>query len=180
MEQEGGVLDDHDPVDEVYILLRRAALNSAYYSTRLVAVKRRLLCYEISLAIAAPTSGVTGLAIFGPWVREFVWGVAALIASGLAVAKPFLRLSDRIESYESSITEYRSLESELGELRGEIFQQKVFDEKMKEWLRHIRRRMGRVAENEAKEMPDEKLVETLYQKINEQYPSDSLFVPKED
>jgi hypothetical protein len=171
------VSDDHHPVHEVYDLLRRAALNSAYYSKRLSVAKRKLLFYEIALAVAAPSSGIAGLSVLDTNVGKLVWGVATLVASFLAVAKPFLRMSDQIESYDSTLTEYRSLESELAELRGEIYQHRVFDEKEKEWLRHIRRRMGRVAENEPKEEPDEKLVAALYDKINQQYPADSLFVP---
>jgi hypothetical protein len=173
------VSDHSHPVYEAYDLLRRAALNRAYYSKRLSSAKKRYRWYEICLAIMAPSSGIAGLSIIDTEVGRAIWGLTTLAASLLAIAKPFLRMSDRVESYESAATSYRSLEWELSELRAEIVQAGVFDERMKEWLRHIRRRIGRVAETEPIEDPDEDFINFLYGKINAQYPANSLFVPEE-
>jgi len=172
-------VDDH-PVWQAYDLLRTTRMNAGYYSAKSDSAKIRTRVYEIVLAIVAPGSAVAVLTFWNEPHGSAVWGVLATIASLMAVAKPFLKMEEQLQSYQSCATEFRSLASELEALRSEIAEDEDYGERHREWLRHIRNRATRLADIEPVETIDETLRSRMFERVSKEIPADSLFVPEDN
>ncbi len=170
--------NDH-PAWEVYDLLRDTRFNAAYYVEKLARAQRSQRWYEILLAVMAPGSAIAGFTVWKTDWGSVLWTVLASIVALLAVAKPFLKMSESVQTYESSATEYRSISSELDSLRSEIAQDRAYGAQHREWLRHIRLRVTRAADSEPIEPPDNSLRAQLYERISLEHPINKFYFPPE-
>lgn len=119
---------------EVYDNLRTARLNIYYWTEKLDKPKHQNRSLEIFLAIAVPSSAVAGLSFWQSYYGPYVWGFLSSIAAFLSVAKPFLKLTERVESYEAAVARYRTIEGDLSELRTDIMQERAYDNQGSIWI----------------------------------------------
>lgn len=175
---ETQMINKNHPVWAVYDLLRTIRLNVHYYTAKLERTKRKDFWIEIILAVVVPSSAIAGLPLWQNRYGVYAWSVLVIIAAVLAVIKPFLKLTEAVQSYEAVISRLRVVESELVELQHEIFQRRRYDQPMQDKLGVIIRNMGRVQEIEPIEQIDEKLRRTIFDRIRKESPNESFYVPE--
>jgi hypothetical protein len=103
------VLAEHtERVYQVYDVLRTLLLNKKYYAERLSLFQKYNFVMEMLIACGTAGSGVAGFAVWQLAVGKIVWGIISAAAIILAIAKPLLKLTDRIEMYAKLYGEYTS------------------------------------------------------------------------
>jgi hypothetical protein len=101
-----------DPVRDVYDLYRNARLNVKYYSCRVSTLQGQNFGIELVLAATASASAIAGLAFWTSSSGKVIWQVLTMVSALLALAKPLLKLTDRIRALEELVGEYRATEYE--------------------------------------------------------------------
>lgn len=170
-------MSTRSPVLDVYDLFRTARLNVKYLEARIKQMKQANFWIELLLAFSA-SSTVAGL-----WVWESAWGgyawkLVGTVAAILAVLKPILNLTKKIQGSEKSLIAYLAWDHDLYKLTVLINQRQAYDAEMKkEFLKHIDTR-GELIKIDAGSKKNEKLREQCYQQVLTEIPSESLFVPE--
>jgi len=127
---------------KIYDGLKTLQLNKTYYGRRLDQLKRYNMILEILIASGASGSGIAGIAVLKAGSGQILWGVLSEIAIVLSIAKPFLKLSDRISSYAKLYGEFATAADRARSIADDIqvdhtisaARMKAFDE--------IRKRVG--------------------------------------
>jgi biopolymer transport protein ExbB/TolQ len=132
---------------------------------------------EILLAVSVPTSAVAALPMWTTNYGSWGWGTLVIVSALICVAKPFLGLAERIQLYEATITRYRTVESELSEIRSLISQQQTYGDELKARFAVAQRSLLRAQELEPKETQSPKLQEKIYEQVNKELPRDAFFIP---
>ena len=175
----GGTDLSKHPVWDVYDLLRTARFNAEYYSRKASAVRRKLQHLDIWLAITVPGSAVAAWPLWATPIGAVPWCLFAGAASIIAVAKPFLKLPEMQQAYESAVARFRAVEGDLSELRAEIAQQRKYNTSMRDRYYSANRAMRRAAEFEPIEESDEALWDKIEEEIRQEMPASIFFVPAE-
>lgn len=165
------------PVWELYDCLKTVRLNVEYYVAKAHRVRKLNRNLDILLAVVVPTSAAAALPIWKTSIGIYVWPTLFGLAAFVAVAKPFLKLADKLQQYESTVARYRMLEGDLMELKAEIVQRQSFRKSIQERFRLVIQALRRAMEAEPIEPIDDTLMESLYEKINEELPADRFYVP---
>src|SRR5207245_5278482 len=90
--------DPNHAVWEVYDLRRTCRLNVKYYQRLGEKLATQNFRIELILAITAPSSAVAGLVFWQTQTGKIIWGMLGFVAAFLAVAKPLLHLTDKIQN----------------------------------------------------------------------------------
>ena len=133
---------------------------------------------EILLAIVVPSSAVAGLPLWSNAYLAVVWAAIVGIAALVSVAKPFMHLTDAVESYEAAVARYRTVETDLSEIRTEVSQAQAYNSETKAMYLLASRSLYRAREVEPKDPLDEELREGIYNRIALELPGDSFYVPE--
>ena len=160
----------------LYDQYRTARYNALYYGKRLKKTKRQNFILEAIIALAAPGS-------IGTW---FVFGTAeygllfakvlGAFASVAAIIKPLSSTSDNLQRYTRLNTTYNEIASELGQLVEKVRIEQDYSRETQIRFDVQAKRMGTLAALDDPEMaPEEE--DRCYQRINEQVPADSLWIP---
>jgi hypothetical protein len=173
-----GTRETH-PVWEVYDALRTAKLNAEYFTVLLSRAKTKSRRLDTFLQVAVPSSAVGALPLWSDSYLSAVWGVLLSISAFLSVVKPFLRLTDSVQSYEAAIARFRTVEADLAEIRTEIAQAQAYSPDARARFLLASRALYRAREIEPKEPPDTTLRNDIYDRITKEVPKESFFVPKE-
>ena len=103
---QGEQFDQHAFINQIYDEYRTALLNKKYYSVRLAKMKRCNFVMEFLIAAGATGSGVAGLAVWKTDYGALAWATLSGASILLAIAKPLLKLADKIENYGKLYGEY--------------------------------------------------------------------------
>src|SRR5580704_5938089 len=99
---------ERERVYQIYDVLRTLLLNKKYYAERLSRFQNYNFAMEMLIACGTAGSGVAGFAFWQLAAGKIVWGLISAAAVILAIAKPLLKLTDRIEVYAKLYGEYTS------------------------------------------------------------------------
>jgi hypothetical protein len=102
------VSEQMERVYQIYDVLRTLLLNKKYYAERLANFQTYNFVMEMLIAYGTAGSGFAGFAVWQLAAGKIVWGLISSAAVILAIAKPLLRLTDRIEMYAKLYGEYTS------------------------------------------------------------------------
>ena len=166
------------PVWDVYNLLRTARLNVKYYSARLHSLRRCNFLIEIVLAITAPSSAIAGLWFWKYPLGQLTWKYFAIIAAICAIIKPFLKLVDRLQKFEETLTGYRTLDNDLQAIIIEIKQKKTYSEKLKKEFNKAFERKKAISTKEPEINIKTKLREICEAEVIKELPVSSFFIPE--
>ncbi|HKQ83408.1 MAG TPA: hypothetical protein VJS42_14545 [Steroidobacteraceae bacterium] len=167
------------PVWEVYDALRTARYGAAYYVAMLSPVQRLNRWIEVTLAIFVPSSAIAALPVWTTNYGSIAWGVLVAVTAVICVAKPFLGWSEAMQLYEATITRYRTVESELDEIRSLTAQRQAYDQDLRARFAVAQRCLLRARELEPREMQRKKLQDQIFDQINKELPKESFFIPVE-
>lgn len=163
-------------VMDVYNEYRTARLNIFYYEDRLHWLRFWNFWIELLLAFTV-SSGFASLWIWNTAVGGYVWKILLAIASALAIAKPLLSLSEKIQQDSEVITKWRALHNDLQMLTYLISLKKRYDDDMqKQFLKLLG---DKFAINEPTDQQNLKLVGKYWEVVNNELPIENFFVPEE-
>jgi hypothetical protein len=172
------MLDDHHPVWVVYDLYKTARLNVKYYAARLNSIERQNFLIELVIAIAAPTSAVTGIWLLKTDVGQELWKYLAGIAAIAAILNPLLKLSVKIKNMEQCLSGYRALEYDVEQIINKIKTDRTYSKSCKNMLDEAQKKKKVLVCNPPENKQDQKLIERLYNEVNNESPVGSFYLPE--
>jgi hypothetical protein len=165
------------PVWNVYDEFRTARLSVRYFEYRLKRIRFWNFWMEFILALTV-SSGFAGLWIWNTSSGGIIWKILLSIAAVLAVVKPLVNLSEKIQQSSELVTKWRSLDMEFQKLTIKIFQYKKYDDDMRKQLFNLLDVKSAI--NEPTEAIDEKLRAKCSSLINNvELPTKDFYVPEE-
>lgn len=168
------------PVWDVYDLYRTARLNVKYYSCRVSTLQRQNFWIEIVLAATTAGSAIAGLAFWSTGVGKIIWQALMVVSAVLAVAKPLLKLTERIQTLEELVGQYRAVEYDLKKIEVAIRQRKKFEPDLLELFAAVLDRMAAVAKQTGGEYRiHEKLRTKCRLEVAKELPGNRFFIPED-
>ena len=167
---------DH-PVWDVYHQYMTARLNVRYYEARIKTLSRWSFWMEVLLAFSTPGS-VTAWWVWQTVVGGYIWKALGSIAILLAVLKPFLKLTDRIQLKTQMLIDYRSLEHDFQKLTISIKQYDKYDKALRNQLFVLMDKKGEIMRKYTDE-PNQKLRWRCDRIVRKELPGSSFFLPEE-
>jgi hypothetical protein len=169
--------NDH-PVWDIYDAQRTARLNVLYYDHTLNNLKRIHTASEIILAVSA-ASGTVGIWFFQTLFDGIPWKILISAAAIIAIAKPIIKISDRIQKESDVLCAWRDLDDELQKLSIKINQRGQYDDELKAIFLSIIEMKSEIVKDEPTDKIDDQLRESCYKRVLEELPLDSYFIPEE-
>ena len=161
----------------IYDSYRTAFLNRKYYGHRLTAFQGYNTATEILIAIGtAGSGGVAGLAIWGSITGQYVWLWISGVATVLGVVKPILQIGKQIENYTKLYAGHSNVYLDLKAVVEDIEVSKGLPPKLADKYESIRKRIAELGGLDDPK-PNKKLIITLQNQVNEEIPSEGLWVP---
>lgn len=155
-----------------YDQLRTARLNLKYYGRRLVFVRRVMLAMNIAIALG--TSAV--VASWAIWdVQPAVWASFASFAAVLSLARPFLQLEEKVESYATLFSSYRTIDLELQAAIHGVRQSRQVNRSARSRLEEAIMRQAALTDEDAH--PSRRALRKAEDEVNEELPPESLWMP---
>lgn len=170
--------DPEHPVWDVYDQLRTSRLNVKYYSCRVAALQRQNFWVEIILAATASGSAVAGLTLWNTPGGRPIWQMLLVGAAVLAVAKPLLQFTDRIQRLEELVGSYRLLEHELRKIEIAVRQRKQYDAELQERFASTLDKMNDIYSKKGEYKQYDKLRTRCEAEVAQELPSRRFFIPE--
>ena len=170
--------NDH-PVWIVYDTFKEISLNVKYYSAKLHKVQSWNTGFEFFLGLATPSAGIA-VADLVYWKTETIgefWQILVAIAALVAIVKPFLKFSEKIEKLKGVTTEYVSLKHDLNVLILSIKERGKFEDDLKSIFWLAMEKIGRVKAQYIELKIDKKLQDECTEEVDEENPVNAFFVP---
>ncbi len=168
---------DNHAVWEVYDLLRTCRLTTKYWSVRLLRIRRQDFLLECTLMATAPGSALAGLVFWNTEYGRTAWMLLTTITALLAIVKPLLRLSERLDQLQKIITRYRVIECQLESLTNDIRRGNRYSSEFVAVFKNLEAQVSESSKDEPVERFDEKLRRSLYKEVNEELPLTSFCEP---
>ena len=166
------------PVWDVYNLLRTARLNQKYYLEKLHRVEKLNMAMQIIIAASLPTSAVASYQIWNTELGGPAWSFVLLLASTLALLQPFLKLSEKIKTYDSILNGYLTLDFDLQELRGKISHSNSYSVSHRKLFEQALKRKKNVGLKEQGLKLDKKLRTKCAEEVRKELPAKNFFIPR--
>lgn len=161
---------------DIYANYRNICLSKKYYELLLARTERANFWYEVIIAVGTSTA-VAGWAFWKFPIADTVWPVFGGVVAILAVIKPIVAFTPRIERFTSLATYYSSLLID--------FQALIFEIKTKERIDPAAYKVYSGLLNKLKALPakedpnpSEKVLREITKRVNREIPADSLWHPK--
>lgn len=158
------------PVWEVYDFHRTCRLSKKYWSTKFIRLRRVNFWLEYSLLATAPSSAIAGLVFWSTTYGKIAWSILATITAALAVAKPILKFSEKLEKLKEIVTQYRSVEFQLGALGNDIRRQDEYSSAMVNTYKNLVNQVHDITNQEPIERIDKDLQNSCYNEVNQELP----------
>jgi len=163
----------------VYDKLRTARLNVKYYGCRLQGMQRTNTFMEVTLALTAPTSAITGYGLWKQGPGLVIWGIFSGVAAIVALCKPIFGLTRRIAKMEGVVAGYRLLDFDLMEIKGSIEQERSFTSALKSQFRKASKSEKELVSRVPEARPNKKLLRKCRAEVESELPVSSFFIPEE-
>lgn len=165
------------PVWEVYDLHRTCRLNVKYWSAKLVSLRRKNFCLEYILMATAPSSAIAGLVFWNTTYGKSAWSILICVTAIIAVAKPLLKLSDKLEKLQKVVTLYKSVEFQVEALENDIQREDEYSTTMVNTYKNLANQVGEISKDEPTESIDQDLRKSCYKEVNEELPFTHFYEP---
>jgi hypothetical protein len=164
-------------VNLIYNEYRKMALNKKYYGARLQRFKLYDLIMEYLIAAGATGSGIAGWALWKSDYGGLVWALISGVSISLAIAKPLLKIADKIENYSKLYGEYTSAFLSLKMLVDDLQIHRAISEEAVRSFEQIRKRAVELARLEDP-APRQEFVRTLQKEVIAEISVEKLWFPK--
>lgn len=167
----------NSPVWDVYDLYRTARLNVKYNTGRLYSLNRFNFWMEVILAVTVPSSAVAGLTLWETTIGKIIWSLLGILSSLLAIAKPLLGLTKRIQELEELCAGYRVLDHDLQKIVIGIHQRGAYDDELRRMFVNALDREGQLVSVSKETKEDTELKKRCEAEVLQELPVDSFFIP---
>lgn len=163
----------------IYDLQCRSALNREYYGILLTRTQRKNTILEILIALGTAGSGISGLALFEYQVGKLAWASITAAATILAVIKPVVQYSKKIERLSRLFSGYAEIYVSLSIAVSKI---KISCELTPEVSGIFEAASERYVElsREDDPMPNRKLLKRCEYTVRQQHPPERAWYPRTD
>lgn len=168
----------YHPVWDVYDSLRTARLNVKYLQIKLTSLQRKNFVFEWIIAIST-FSSVTALSFLRTEDLQIVWQVFGAIAVLLAIAKPLISLSTKIQQQQERLLGYKNICHELEKITILIKQRQCFSKILREKFMEVIDKKGIVEGKYVHGKPDKKLLMKLEEEVNTELPLSNFYIPND-
>jgi hypothetical protein len=134
---------------------------------------------EIVLAVTTASSAVAALWLWNTQVGQELWKYILVISAILAVVKPVIKLTDKMQQFEEILAGYRSLEHDLKTIVIRIRQSKKYGMPHRTKLLEALTRQGELLKKLPEAKPEKKLQEKCRLQVMKELPVEYFFVPKD-
>jgi hypothetical protein len=167
---------DAELLVRLYDLMRTARMSVVYYELRLKEANRWNLVFDVSAAVVATGSGITGWAIWGTEIGKFIWAGIAAVASILAILKPILGTHRKAQQFAKSDEGWHGLFLATERLISQILIDDRVSQASERRFAGLQNRYDDLSR--ADEKPQRHSTRTMAQhRVNEEIPADSLRIP---
>lgn len=171
--------DINHPVWDIYDLYRDARLSVLYYSEKLNWYKGLNSFIEIVLAITTSSSAVAALWFWNTSLGQEIWKYVLVVSAILAIIKPVIKLTEKVQQYEELLTGYRSLENDLKIIVIQINQSQKYGTPHRTKLMEALLRQGELQKKNPEAKPEKKLQDKCRLQIAKELPPEHFFIPKD-
>ncbi len=165
------------PVWEVYDLRRTCRFKVKYWSVKLIRLRTKDFWIEYMLMATAPGSAIAGIVFWSTNYGRTAWSILTVLAASLAVAKPLLKFSDKIERLQKVVTQYKLIEFQLEALGNDIRRKQQYSATMVSTYKSIESHIPELSKDEPIQCVDQDLRKSCYKEVNEELPPTSFYVP---
>jgi hypothetical protein len=167
---------DH-PVWAVYELMCTSRLNRLYFARRAQSLSRLNFIIEWVVAAAASGSAVAALSIWNSGVGKAIWQILAVVAAAFAVAKPLLKLGDRVQACAEASRRSALIEHDLTGLTHRIRARMQFDTDLQKEFDSIHNQFREVVALPGELRTHEPTLDQCEQEVRDQVPARLFYVP---
>jgi hypothetical protein len=176
---QAGIPRNQHPVWNVYNEFRTARFSAKYYVARLRRFERINFWLEITLALTASGSGVAALSFWQTGYGKTVWTWLTAISATVAVAKPFLKLTERVKDFEGIAAGYSSLEHAYQNLTIRINQAHAYSPSLQNQFQVLYDRGSDLKSKEIVDrVPKRRLMAKCRKEVDAELPEDRFYVPR--
>ncbi len=166
------------PVWDIYDEYRTARLNVKINEYQLAWYKRWNFWIEFTLALVASSS----VASFWFWVSDtgqVVWKFLMMVTAILAVLKPILNLSGKIQKYSEILSDFKSLEHDFHKLTILINQQKKYAPEVKDEFFDLLMQKKFITQKTDEKSIDKSKKQEFEKQVMDELPAKSFYIPEE-
>jgi hypothetical protein len=166
------------PVWDIYDEWRTARLNCKYYSAKLAALERSNFWLELVIAATASGSAIAALAFWQTRDGRVAWTWLTVLSAIFAVAKPLLKLTERIQKLDHLTVAYSLLDHDYKKLGVAIRQDGMLTANHQQQLRTLMDRTDDLKKMEVVERRiDERLRRKCRESVEAELPETNFYVP---
>jgi hypothetical protein len=182
---------DQDPprreLNALYQLYRKAALNKEYYARRLVRIQNWNLVLEALIAATATGSSISTLGVMtidlgkvSAWLSGVQpWNILLGSAAILALLRPFLQLSKKVERYSRLFTGHLDNYLQLESIVRAVERTHKYNSAQISRFESIERRYIELSRSDDP-VPSDRLISRCERIVNERIGWDKMWYPSED
>jgi hypothetical protein len=172
--QDEEVSNPQRRLDFIYRRLVKAALNKKYYGWRLSSFLRYNFWVELLVAIGATGSGsIAGLAIFGTLPGKYAWLLVSSAAAVIAVVKPILQHTRKIENYSKLFSGYSIAYAELDSIIEDIRSSGIVSSDVMTRYESVKNSVMKLGGDEDPN-PNEAMINHFQDEVDREHPPESL------
>lgn len=160
----------------LYNSYRDAAMNRKYYGIRLGRTRRLAMALDVLVAVGT-SSSVGGWVIWKDSAGAATWAVLSGIAAVIAVVKPLLKLTDKVERYSKLFVGHGEALYDLKAAVGAVAAAGDYPESLSRKVDGTIERFKRLAEHDDPQ-PHKRLLRLAYEEVKREIPVESLWIPE--
>jgi hypothetical protein len=142
-----------------------------------VTLERWNIALEFILAAAASGSAIAGLAFWSDPTGKVAWQIFSILAALIAVAKPLLKLPDKIRAHEAMVRGYRVLEHDLAQIQGDVQVRNAYDNELRKRFDSAMERLRSLKASDPEKREIRKLLRRCCEEVERELPARNFFLP---
>lgn len=160
----------------LYNSYRDAAMNRKYYGVCLNRTRRLATVLDALVAVGTSTA-VGGWVIWKDSAGAATWGVLSGLAAVIALVKPLLKLTEKVERYSKLFVGHGEVLYDLKAAVAAVAAAGDYPESLSTKVDGAIERFKRLAESDDPQ-PDKRLIRRAFEEVKKEIPVESLWVPE--
>ena len=170
--------DKTHPVWDVYDALRTARLTVKYHCTRLDALERQNFTLELLLAATTTGSAIAAMSLWEAEIGKVLWQGLLMASAIVAVAKPFLRLGDKIKTLSEIIAGWRLIDHQLHKIEIGVRETGEYGPDLRKAFAAIMASMDGLVTKSVENTVKSRIRSRCQQEVRGELPDTHFFVPE--
>lgn len=167
------------PVWDVYDQRRTVRLREKYFAARLCRLERQNFAMEVLVAITASTSAIAALTYWNTPTGQTIWQTFLVLSALVAIAKPIMKTTDKIQRLDELLPQYRLIEHELYKIEVAVRQRGSFDSELIDRFGKVLDRMDSIVVKPYEHSMSKRLKQRCEEEVGRELPSSRFYVPSE-